>query len=92
MKINEIILKVLDNTQTPGGNKFTQVMMCHLLTAKTGKTVTPAALSDRFKNENMKINTVIEMLDVLGYDVVVVPREKNREKYVVESGEKRVRK
>lgn len=91
MKINEIIAKVMESTRTPGGNKYTQVMMREALLEKTGKEVSQAALSDRFKNENMKVNTAIEMLDVLGYDVVVVPREKNREKYVVEVGGKRDR-
>lgn len=91
MTINEIIYEILKNTQTMGGNKYTQVMLAEALTEKTGKKVTPAALSDRFKNENMKVNTAIEMLDILGYDLVVVPREKGRDKYDVELGGKRER-
>lgn len=91
MKINEIVAAVLESTKTPGGNKFTQVMLAEALTEKHGKKVSPAALSDRFKNENMKVNTALEMLDILGYDIVVVPREKGRETYEVELGGKRER-
>jgi hypothetical protein len=91
MKINEIIATVLENTTTLGGGKYTQVMLAEALTEKYGKNVSPAALSDRFKNENMKVNTAIEMLDILGYDIVVVPREKGRDKYEVELGGKRER-
>ncbi len=89
MKINEIIAKVLDITRTPGGNRYTKTMLCEALTRSTGKPVSPAALSDRFKNENMKVNTAIEMLDVLGYDLVAMPRERGREKFVIEVGGKR---
>jgi hypothetical protein len=89
MKINEIVDAVLKNTQTRGGNKYTQVMLAEELTDKYGKKVTPAAVWDRLKNENMKVNTAIEMLDVLGYDLVVVPRERGREAYEVELGGKR---
>ena len=91
MKINEIISAVLENTRTPGGNKYTQTMLAEALSEKHEKKVSQAALSDRFKNENMKVNTAIEMLDILGYDIYIVPREKNREQYRVELGGKRVR-
>lgn len=89
MKINEIVSAVLENTLTPGGNKYTQALLAKELTDKYGKKTTPAAVWDRLQNENMKVNTVIEMLDILGYDVVVVPREKSRETYIVERGGKR---
>lgn len=91
MKINEIIADALANTKTKGGGKYTQVMLAEELSEKYGKKVSTAALSDRFKNENMKVNTAIEMLDILGYDIVVVPREKGREKYDVERGGMRER-
>ena len=89
MKINEIVDAVLKSTQTKGGNKYTQVTLAKELTDKYGKKVTPAAVWDRLKNENMKVNTAIEMLDILDYDLVVIPREKGREAYKVEIGEKR---
>ena len=91
MKINEIVAAVLENTKTPGGNKFTQVMLAEALTEKYGKKVSAAAVWDRLKNENMRVTTAIEMLDILGYDIVVVPREKGREKYDVERGSLRER-
>ena len=91
MKINEIVAAVLENTKTPGGNKFTQVMLAEALTEKYGKKVSAAAVWDRSKNENMRVTTAIEMLDILGYDIVVVPREKGREKYDVERGSLRER-
>lgn len=91
MKINEIVATVLENTMTKGGGKFTQVMLAAELTEKYGKKVSPAAVNDRLRNENMKVNTALEMLDILGYDIVVVPREKGREKYEVERGSLRER-
>lgn len=91
MKMNEIVAAVLESTKTPGGNRFTQVMLAEELTKKYGKKVTPAALNDRFKNENMKVNTALEMLDILGYDIVVVPREKGRDTYDVSRGDLRER-
>lgn len=91
MKINEIVAAVLESTKTPGGNKYTQVMLAEALTEKYGKKTTAAAVWDRLKNENMKVNTALEMLDILGYDIVVVPREKGRETYEVELGGKRER-
>jgi hypothetical protein len=39
----------------------------------------------------MKVNTALEMLDILGYDIVVVPREKGRDRYDVERGSLRER-
>jgi DNA-binding Lrp family transcriptional regulator len=85
MKINEIIIEVLKNTQKVDGRKKTQSDIASALGVK------PQVVNDRLKNENMKVNTAIEMLDILGYDIVVVPREKGREKYEVERGSLRER-
>lgn len=91
MKANEIIRNVMENTVTPDGKKITQAAMIEQINEKYGQRVTPAALSDRLKNENMKINTMIEMLDILGYEVVIRPKKDSRQTYVVERGEGRVR-
>ncbi len=80
MKINEIVAKVIETTLTQGGKKYTQKMIADELNVK------PQHISDRLKNENMKVNTVIEMLDLMGYDLVVQPRESGRDSYVVEKG------
>lgn len=80
MKINEIIARVIETTLTQGGKKYTQTMIAEKLGVK------PQHISDRLKNENMKVNTAIEMLDMMGYDLVVQPREANRETYIVEKG------
>lgn len=80
MKINEIVAKVIETTLTQGGKKYTQKMIADDLGIK------PQHISDRLKNENMKVNTVIEMLDIMGYDLVVQPREEGRESYMVEKG------
>lgn len=80
MKINEIVATVLETTLTQGGKKYTQSMIAEELGVK------PQHISDRLKNENMKVNTAIEMLNLMGYDIVVKPREAGRETYVVEKG------
>lgn len=80
MKINEIVAAVIESTLTQGGKKYTQKMIADELNVK------PQHISDRLKNENMKVNTAIEMLDLMGYDLVVKPREAGRETYVVEKG------
>lgn len=89
MKINEIIANVIENTTNEEGKKIKQVEIVDRIKEKFDLDVTPAALSDRLKNENMKVNTVIEILDVLGYEVAIRPKKGSRETYVVERGEKR---
>lgn len=89
MKINEIILDVMGNTVMPDGKRITQVAIVEELNRRFQQNVSPAALSDRLKNESMKTNTVIEMLDVLGYELVIRPKKDNRQSYVVERGEGR---
>lgn len=80
MKINEIVARVIDTTLTQGGKKYTQTMIADKLGVK------PQHISDRLKNENMKVNTALEMLDMMGYELVVRPKEEGRETYVVEKG------
>lgn len=89
MKINEIIRDVMENTVAPDGKKITQAAMVDHINEKYEQNVSRAAMSDRFKNENMRINTAIEMLDLLGYEVVVRPKNDKRKTYVVERGEGR---
>ena len=89
MKVNEIIRDVMENTVAPDGKKITQAAMIEHINSKYDQRVTAAALSDRLKNENMKVNTVIEMLDLLGYEVVIRPKNDKRQTYVVERGEGR---
>lgn len=89
MKINEIIRDVMENTVAPDGKKITQAAMVDHINEKYEQNVSRAAMSDRFKNENMRINTAIEMLDLLGYEVVVRPKKDSRKTYVVERGEGR---
>ena len=86
MKINEIIRDAMENTVGPDGKKITQAAMIEHINEKYAQKVTAAALSDRLKNENMKINTIIEMLDLLGYEVAVRPKNDKRQTYVVERG------
>lgn len=80
MKINEIIQAVIENTLTQGGKRYTQSLIAEELGMK------PQHINDRLKNENMKVNTAIEMLDLMGYDLIVQPRESGRESYKVEKG------
>jgi predicted XRE-type DNA-binding protein len=87
MKINEIISEVLNNTIKQDGRKKTQTDIATALGVK------PQIVNDRLKNENMKVNTAIEMLAEMGYEIVVRPAEASdkRESYVVEKGGMRVR-
>lgn len=93
MKVNEIILRAMENTMTQDGKKYTQTMVADILSERQCKKVSTAAVNDRLKSENMKISTIIEMLDVLGYEVVVKPKSDSdkRESYVVEPGTDRKR-
>ena len=91
MKVNEIIVRVLENTMTQDGKKYTQSLLAEELSARTGKPVSVAAVNDRLKNESMKTNSVIEMLDILGYELVIRPKKDSRETYVVEAGSGRKR-
>ena len=54
-----------------------------------GVELSQQAFTDRLKNKNMKINTAIEILDVLGYEVVIRPKKGSRQEYVAERGEGR---
>ena len=91
MKANEILIEVLKNTETPDGKRYTQTRMAEQLSEKSDKEVTRAAVNDRLKNENMKISNFIEMLDLMGYEVVARPKNDNRAEYVVEPGTDRKR-
>lgn len=89
MSINEIILEVMANTTNREGKKIRQVEIIEEIERVFGLKVTQAAFSDRLKNKNMKTNTVIEILDVLGYELVARPKKGDREEYVAERGEGR---
>ena len=91
MKANEIIVRVMDNTVMQDGKKYTQTRMAEELSEKSDKKVTVAAVNDRLKNENMKISTFIEMLDLMGYEVIARPKNDKREVYVVDPGTDRKR-
>lgn len=91
MKANEIIIRAMENTVMQDGKQYTQTRMADELSRQPGKKVTLAAVNDRLKNENMKISTFIEMLDVLGYEVVARPKNDKRESYLVEPGNDRKR-
>ena len=89
MNINEILLEVIANTTNEEGKKIRQVEIIQRIRDKFGLEVTQAAFSDRLKNKNMKTNTVIEILDVLGYELVARPKKGGRQEYVAERGEGR---
>jgi hypothetical protein len=91
MKANEILVRVMENTMMQDGKQYTQTRMAEELSEKSGKTVSVAAVNDRLKNENMKISNFIEMLDLLGYEVVARPKNDKRESYVVDPGTDRKR-
>lgn len=89
MTINDIILAVMATTTNEEGKAIRNVDIISKIQEKFGLTVSPAAFSDRLKNNNMKTNTVIEILDVMGYELVARPKKGSREEYVLERGEGR---
>ena len=94
-KANEILIDVLKNTLNQDGSRYTQTQLAAKLSDRAEergeKKVTLAAVNDRLKNENMKISNFIEMLDLMGYEVVARPKNDKREEYVVEPGTDRKR-
>lgn len=89
MNINEIILEVIKNTTNEEGRAIRQVEIIERIRDKFGIEISQAAFSDRLKNKSMKTNSVIEILDVLGYELVARPKRGDREEYVAERGEGR---
>ena len=89
MTINEILIDVMENTVNEEGKVIRQVEIIDRIKDKFQLDVTPAAFSDRLKNKNMKTNTVIEILDVLGYELIARPKKGNRQEYTLERGEGR---
>ena len=89
MVINEILKDVIKNTTNEEGKVIRQTDVIERIKEKFDLDVTQAAFSDRLKNKNMKTNTVIEILDVLGYELVVRPKKGSRQEYVAERGEGR---
>lgn len=91
MKANEIIVAVMKDTMKQDGKPYTQTLLAEGLSDKAGKVVSLAAVNDRLKNENMRISNFIEMLDLMGYEVVARPKNDKRVEYVVEPGTDRKR-
>lgn len=91
MKANEIVVAVMKDTMKQDGKPYTQTLLAEGLSDKAGKVVSLAAVNDRLKNENMKISNFIEMLDLMGYEVVARPKNDKRDSYVVEPGTDRKR-
>ena len=86
MKANEILVDVMKNTMMLDGKQYTQTRMAEELSERSEKKVSLAAVNDRLKNENMKISNFVEMLDLMGYEVIARPKNDRRAEYVVEAG------
>ena len=91
MKANEILVEVMKNTVMLDGKQYTQARMAEELSERSDKKVTFSAVNERLKNTNMKISTFVEMLDLMGYEVVARPKNDKRSEYVVEAGTGRKR-
>ena len=91
MKANEIVVAVMKDTVMQDGRTYTQTRIAEELSERSDKKVTLAAVNDRLKNENMKISTLVEMLDLMGYEVVARPKNDKRSEYIVEAGTDRKR-
>lgn len=89
MTINDIIIEVLKDTVNEEGKKIKQNEVMERIETKFGVKLSQQAFSDRLKNKNMKVNSVIEILDVLGYELVARPKKGSRQEYIAERGEGR---
>ena len=89
MNINEIILEVMANTTNEEGKAIRKVEIIERIRDRFGIEISHPAFCDRLRNKNMKTNSVIEILDVLGYELVARPKRGDREEYVAERGEGR---
>ena len=65
--IGEAIKKAMKDTNT------TQTQMARLVGAKS-----QSVISERLKMSNLSINTVVEMLDAIGYELVIEKRKQGR--------------
>lgn len=86
MTINEIIIEIMKNTTNEEGKPIRSVDLIDRMEKQFGVSVTPAAFSDRLKNKSMKTSNAIEILEVMGYELVARPKKGTREEYVLERG------
>lgn len=78
--IGEAIKKAMKDTNT------TQTQMARLVGAKS-----QSVISERLKMSNLSINTVVEMLDAIGYDLVIEKRKQGRrreDRLIIGKGDK----
>ena len=67
MKIGEAIRQAMKNQKT------TQKQLADRIGAKS-----QSVISERLKMDNLSINTVIEMLDGIGYEMVIQEKKRGR--------------
>ena len=72
MKMREAILSVMKE------KKISQTALAKMLGYPHQSTI-----AGRLNVKNMSVNSSIEMLDMLGYDLVVRPRSDDGESYVI---------
>ncbi|MGN0620543.1 MAG: hypothetical protein ACI4I9_01645 [Porcipelethomonas sp.] len=76
MKIGEAIKRVMKDTRT------TQVRLIQLINMQAGETriKTQSIVSERLKCKNLSVDTVIEMLDAMDYELVIQPKQRGKRK------------
>lgn len=67
MKVNSAIRKVMKET------KITQTRLAEILGEKH-----QSVISERLRQNNISINLAMEMLDVMGYELVIQPKKPGR--------------
>lgn len=68
MKIGEAIKKAMK------AEKITQVQLAEKVGAKS-----QSVIAERLKMDNISINVIIDMLDAVGYEMVIQPKNNNTE-------------
>jgi DNA-binding XRE family transcriptional regulator len=69
MKIKEVIRLAMKETKT------TQQQLANMIGAKH-----QSVISERLKMDNLSINTALEMLEALGYEMVVQEKRRGRKR------------
>ena len=67
--------------------KVTLAMLAEEMGKRTGKQQTPSAVNYKFTNGSMTLVELIEICDILGYEVAVTPKEEGRGSYCLSISE-----
>lgn len=70
MKINEVLRRIMADTKT------TQKRLMEMLNSAFGENTvkSQSIIAERLKRDTLNFGTVVEMLSVMGYEIVIQPK------------------